>query len=115
MPLEKNTGWIDKLAQRIASKQRPMPQLATGTVVPANFGRFAAILGDNKREPEVVSPVSTIEDAVRKVLAEQGRDKQPIKFDIYLDTTKGKRLLAYQLIDDINDIITSTGKVPIKI
>lgn len=96
-------------------KKYNLPAYATGTVVPANFGRFAAILGDNKREPEVVSPVSTIEDAVRKVLAEQGRGKQPIKFDIYLETTKGRRLLAYQIIDDINDIITSTGKVPIKI
>ena len=45
-----------------------IPKLATGTVVPANYGEFAAVLGDNKREPEVVSPLSTIEQAVRNVL-----------------------------------------------
>lgn len=47
-----------------------IPKLATGTVVPANYGEFAAILGDNKREPEVVSPISTIEQALRNVLAD---------------------------------------------
>ena len=52
-----------------------IPHLATGTVVPANFGEFHAILGDNKREPEVVSPISTIEKAVENVLARSGNDK----------------------------------------
>ncbi|MBO5179270.1 MAG: hypothetical protein J6B87_02865 [Clostridia bacterium] len=47
-----------------------LPALATGTVVPANYGEFAAILGDNKQEPEIVSPLSTIEQALRNVLAE---------------------------------------------
>lgn len=117
MPLEKNTGWIDKLAQRIAYKQRPIPQLATGTVVPANFGRFAAILGDNKREPEVVSPLSTMKQAVLEALAmhSQENQKQPVTINISLDTRNGKRLLTKQIIDDINDIIDSTGKVPINI
>ena len=50
----------------------PMPKLATGTVVPANYGEFAAILGDNKREPEVVSPISAIEQAVENVLNRRG-------------------------------------------
>ena len=45
-----------------------IPKLATGTVVPANYGEFAAILGDNKREAEVVSPLSTIEKALENVL-----------------------------------------------
>lgn len=49
-----------------------LPRLATGTVVPANFGEFAAILGDNKREPEVVSPLSTMKQAVKEVLEEMG-------------------------------------------
>lgn len=115
MPLEKNTGWIDKLAQRIAYKQRPIPQLATGTVIPANYGRFAAILGDNKREPEVVSPLSIMKQAVLDALAENGSQKQPITIPIYLNTRYGTRLLSKMLIDDINDIIKSTGKVPINI
>lgn len=50
----------------------PMPKLATGTVVPANYGEFAAILGDNKREPEVVSPLSTMKQAMLEALIEAG-------------------------------------------
>lgn len=49
-----------------------IPKLATGTVVPANFGEFTAILGDNKREPEIVSPLSTMKQALREVMAEAG-------------------------------------------
>lgn len=49
-----------------------IPELATGTVVPTNFGKFPAILGDNTREPEVVSPVSTIEQALENVLKRKG-------------------------------------------
>lgn len=47
-----------------------MPRLATGTVVPPRAGEFAAILGDNKRETEVVSPLSTIRQAVLEALKE---------------------------------------------
>lgn len=47
-----------------------LPRLATGTVVPASYGEFLAVLGDNKREPEVVSPLSTIKQAVAEVMAE---------------------------------------------
>lgn len=49
-----------------------IPRLATGTVVPASYGEFAAILGDNKREPEVVSPLSTIKQAMIEALTEVG-------------------------------------------
>lgn len=49
-----------------------IPKLATGTVVPANYGEFLAVLGDNKRETEVVSPLSTIEQAVGNALQKYG-------------------------------------------
>ena len=49
-----------------------LPRLATGTVVPANYGEFLAVLGDNKREPEVVSPVSSMKQAFLEALAEVG-------------------------------------------
>ena len=45
-----------------------IPYLAQGTVVPANYGNFLAVLGDNKRETEVVSPLSTIEQAVTNAM-----------------------------------------------
>lgn len=46
--------------------------LANGTVVPANYGEFAAILGDNKKEPEVVSPLSTMKQAFIEAMNESG-------------------------------------------
>lgn len=51
-----------------------IPKLATGTVVPANYGEFLAILGDNKHETEVVSPLSTMKQAMKEAIAEMGGD-----------------------------------------
>lgn len=48
-----------------------LPRLAQGTVVPPNK-EFMAILGDNTKEHEIVSPLSTIEQAVENVLSRQG-------------------------------------------
>ena len=49
-----------------------IPRLATGTVVPPRAGEFAAILGDNNRETEIVSPLSTMKQAFKEALAETG-------------------------------------------
>lgn len=51
-----------------------IPYLAKGTVVPRNAGEFAAILGDNKRETEVVSPLSTMKQAMLEALKESGNN-----------------------------------------
>lgn len=65
-----------------------IPRLATGTVVPPRAGEFAAILGDNNRETEVVSPLSTIEQALDNVMAKymggDGGNRQ-IEVNMYLD------------------------------
>ena|GEM_PF-81258 len=58
--------WIPEL------KVPHIPRLAQGTVVPANYGEFLAVLGDNKRETEIVSPVSAIKRAVIDAMAEAG-------------------------------------------
>jgi hypothetical protein len=65
-----------------------LPRLATGTVVPASYGEFMAILGDNKQEPEVVSPLSTIKQAVKEAFAEGGfsNGNSEIKLTIVLDS-----------------------------
>lgn len=55
-----------------------IPKLATGTVVPANYGNFLAMLGDNKREPEVVSPLSTMKQAFKEAISESGMGNQPL-------------------------------------
>lgn len=47
------------------------PGLATGAVVPPNR-EFMAILGDNKTETEVVSPLSTMKQAMLEAMRESG-------------------------------------------
>lgn len=63
----------------------PVPKLATGTVVPASHGEFLAMLGDNKRETEVVSPLSTMKQALSEALAEYGGGSDTITLNINLD------------------------------
>lgn len=58
-----------------------IPALATGTVVPANYGNFLAMLGDNKHETEVVSPLSTMKQALIEALQEYGGQNITIKFE----------------------------------
>ena len=58
-----------------------IPKLATGTVVPANYGNFLAMLGDNKRETEVVSPLSTMKQALIEALQEHGGQNITIGFE----------------------------------
>lgn len=48
------------------------PMLATGTVVPPRAGISYFGIGDNNHEPEVVSPLSTIKQAIKEVFAENG-------------------------------------------
>lgn len=49
-----------------------IPRLANGTVIPTNYGEFAAILGDNKHDPEIVSPIPAMKQAFLEALAESG-------------------------------------------
>ncbi len=51
-------------------EQIHLPRLASGTVVPPRAGEFAAILGDNPKEPEVVSPLSTMKQALKEAMFE---------------------------------------------
>ena len=62
-----------------------IPRLASGMAVPANYGEFLAILGDNKREPEVVSPVSEIENAVARAMSRFSGGGGDINMVIELD------------------------------
>lgn len=59
-------------ASAYAAYAANIPRLATGTVVPPKAGEFAAILGDNNRDYEVVSPLGTIKQAVLEALQEAG-------------------------------------------
>lgn len=71
--------------QTIAVPQ--IPKLATGTVVPANYGEFLAVLGDNKREREFVSPESSMKKMFLEALAESGysqNENRPIYVNVVL-------------------------------
>lgn len=50
----------------------PIPGYATGQVIPRRMKQHLAILGDNTRETEVVSPLSTIEQAVTNAMVKAG-------------------------------------------
>lgn len=71
-------SWVPTIGGRSFSLSLPevdlprIPYLAQGTVIPANYGNFLAMLGDNQREAEVVSPLSTMKQALTEALAEAG-------------------------------------------
>lgn len=73
-----------------------LPMLATGTVVPPRAGMFAAILGDNNRETEVVSPLSTMKQALKEALAESNisSGNQIAKAELILDGTRFGQLVV---------------------
>lgn len=77
------TTWKPLSAPRI-------PRLATGAYIPANYGEFLAVLGDNRREAEVVSPVSAMKQAFLEALAEgdfSGGDSEK-EINLYIDGDK---------------------------
>ena len=81
-----------------------IPALATGTVVPPNR-EFLAMLGDNKTEHEVVSPLSTIKQAVAEAMAENGGGGEQV-FHLYID---GKQV-AVQVVKHVNQMTRESGK-----
>lgn len=62
-----------------------LPRLASGTVVPPRAGEFAAILGDNNREAEVVSPISAMKQAFKEAISEMGTGNGDIHLTVNLD------------------------------
>lgn len=87
-----------------------IPRLAQGTAIPANYGEFLAILGDNKREAEVVSPVSTIKQAVREALSEMGRGQGG---DIHLRVDLDGKQIYKTVVRQNQDSIRMTGRNPL--
>lgn len=87
-----------------------IPKLAQGTVVPANYGEFLAVLGDNRREAEVVSPLSTIEKALENVL---GRRSFGDGGDINLTVNLDGKTVYKTVVKKNNESIRMTGKNPL--
>ena len=83
------------LKWNLSAPQIPqIPKLAQGTVVPPNK-EFMAVLGDNTKEHEIVSPLSTIEQAVENVLSRQGGTTREEHY--YLNETQLMSVL-YKLV-----------------
>ncbi len=72
-----------------------MPRLATGTVVPPRAGEFAAILGDNNVDTEIVSPIPAMKQAFKEAIAEMGGigGNQTLRADLIVDGTKFAQLV----------------------
>lgn len=68
-----------------------IPRLATGAIVPPN-NPFLAVLGDNRQETEVVSPLSTIEEAVTRAMSGQRQSgvstSRPLVVNLIMDGQK---------------------------
>ena len=54
-----------------------IPRLATGAIVPPN-NPFLAVLGDNRKETEIVAPYSTIKQAAGDAIAERSGTSNPV-------------------------------------
>ena len=81
-----------------------IPRLAQGSVIPPNR-EFLAVLGDNKQETEVVSPLSTIEQALENVMSRMG-NASPQQINLVVD---GK-VLAKVIVPKINDMTRQAGR-----
>jgi hypothetical protein len=80
---------INQIAEKVGKPALPqitlpkipelkIPELASGAVIPPNR-EFLAVLGDNKREHEIVSPLSTMIEAFETALDRRGGgSNQPI-------------------------------------
>ena len=86
-----------------------IPALATGTVVPPNR-EFLAMLGDNKTETEVVSPLSTMKQAMLEALRESGGSGGG---DVILHVYINGRKMAVEMVKEINSMTRESGKTPL--
>lgn len=86
-----------------------IPALATGTVVPPNR-EFLAMLGDNKSETEVVSPLSTMKQAMLEALRESGGSGGG---DVILHVYINGRKMAVEMVKEINSMTRESGKTPL--
>lgn len=105
---------LSGLAPRSASANPEvhLPHLASGTVVPPRAGEFAAILGDNKQETEVVSPLSIIEQALDRVMRKYGAGMGAganFSGAVYID----KKELGRSMVEFIREEKKRTGKNPV--
>lgn len=94
-----------------------LPRLATGGYVAANTPQLA-VIGDNKREGEIVAPESKIAEAVAKGFAMvlnklQGQNGPQNKQPIHLTVKLGDDDFWSGFVDYHNDVVMRTGTSPL--
>lgn len=89
-----------------------IPKLATGTVVPKNNGEFMAILGDNRYEPEIVSPLSIIKQAIREEMQTRDAMGETAMLHVTL-TLPGGKVLLDTIVEANREYISRYGKSPL--
>lgn len=87
-----------------------LPRLASGTVVPPRAGEFAAILGDNNREAEIVSPVGAMKQAFKEAMAEMGGGEGG---DIHLTVNLDGKTVYDDIVKQNRLVKKQTGKNPL--
>ena len=94
-----------------------IPRLATGGYVAANTPQLA-VVGDNKREGEIIAPESKIAEAVAKgfamVLAKmQGQSTAQNDRPMYVTIKLGEGTFWEGFVDYHNSIVKRTGETPL--
>ena len=81
--------------------QAKLPRLAKGTVVPPNR-EFLAVLGDNKKETEIVSPMSAMKQAFKEALQEMGGFSQAGDTALYINGREFARAVMSDFQYELN-------------
>lgn len=90
-----------------------IPGYATGQVIPTTMKRHLAVLGDNNRETEVVSPLSTIRQALREEAMSLGLTGGNGKGNTYNIKAEANRRVIFELmIEEGKMQQMSTGNNP---
>ncbi len=80
-----------------------LPYLAQGAVTRPN-SPFMAVVGDNPNEPEIISPLSTIEQAVRNVIGNGGSQAGNVRVTVNFTGSAAQlvRMLQPQIVAETN-------------
>lgn len=86
-----------------AATAEDLPYLAQGTVTRPN-SPFMAVIGDNPQEPEIVSPLSTIEQAVRNVMGSGGSQTSNVRVTVNFTGSAAQlvRMLQPHIVAETN-------------
>ncbi len=86
-----------------------IPHLAKGTVVPANYGEFLAVLGDNKKEREFVAPESALKNALFEAMSQINNTQGDIVVNVSM--FPGERAFQQYIIKAGRNIQSRGGKI----